>query len=369
MQNLRRSRSEGSVGVVPLVTFGIIVLNGEPFLRYNLRALYPFAHQIIVVEGAAPAAAAIATPEGHSTDGTLETLRDFQANEDPNDKLVVVTAEDEGHPDGFWPGEKDEMSQAYAHRATGDWLWQVDADEFYQPYDIEWICQELLSDPGVHAVSFRQIQFWGGLNSWVDGWFLRYHLPEIHRIFRWGPGHRYTSHRPPTVVDANGVDLRRIGHVSARKLARRGVFLYHYSLVLPRQVAQKSAYYSQADWGSFGQMREWASNQYEKLTDPYRVHNVYRYPSWLESYVGSHPPQIETMWRELQNDATGSVCRLRRTDDIQGLLRSPRYRIGKALLKLAGHFVCGGRMLALRAFRRLPEPVQCLVKSMVTTRV
>lgn len=37
----------------PRITFGMIVLNGEPFTRYNLRALYPFAHEIIVVEGAA----------------------------------------------------------------------------------------------------------------------------------------------------------------------------------------------------------------------------------------------------------------------------------------------------------------------------
>jgi hypothetical protein len=36
----------------PRITFGMIVLNGEPFMRYNLQAIYPFAHQIIVVEGA-----------------------------------------------------------------------------------------------------------------------------------------------------------------------------------------------------------------------------------------------------------------------------------------------------------------------------
>ena len=36
---------------LPRVTFGIIVLNGEPFTRYCLRALYAFAHEIIVVEG------------------------------------------------------------------------------------------------------------------------------------------------------------------------------------------------------------------------------------------------------------------------------------------------------------------------------
>ena len=39
------------------ITFGIIVLNGEPFVRYNLRAIYPFAHQIIVAEGASKKAA------------------------------------------------------------------------------------------------------------------------------------------------------------------------------------------------------------------------------------------------------------------------------------------------------------------------
>ena len=34
------------------ITFGIIVLNGEPFTRYCIRALYPHAHEIIVAEGA-----------------------------------------------------------------------------------------------------------------------------------------------------------------------------------------------------------------------------------------------------------------------------------------------------------------------------
>jgi len=37
--------------MIPKITFGIIILNGESFTRYNLRSLYPFAYQIIVVEG------------------------------------------------------------------------------------------------------------------------------------------------------------------------------------------------------------------------------------------------------------------------------------------------------------------------------
>ena len=88
---------------LPNITFGIIVLNGEPFTRYCLRALYPFAHEIIVVEVAGIAAAGGATPDGHSSDGTLETLYQFQAEEDPENKMQIITR------DGFW-SEKDEMS-------------------------------------------------------------------------------------------------------------------------------------------------------------------------------------------------------------------------------------------------------------------
>jgi len=78
------------------VTFGIIVLNGQPFLEYNLHALYPFAHQIIVVEGATEAAASLATADGHSTDGTLEVLRRFKAEHDPDGKVVLVTGGSSG---------------------------------------------------------------------------------------------------------------------------------------------------------------------------------------------------------------------------------------------------------------------------------
>ena len=57
----RPGRWTGMMAALPKITFGIIVLNGEPFTRYNLRALYLFAHQIIVVEGASPMAAHMAT--------------------------------------------------------------------------------------------------------------------------------------------------------------------------------------------------------------------------------------------------------------------------------------------------------------------
>ncbi len=309
----------------PRVTFGLIVLNGEPFTHYCLRALYPFAHEIIVVEGACEAAAAIATPDGHSTDGTLETLQRFKAEEDPEDKVRLVCRE------GFW-SEKDEQSQAYAEGASGDYLWQVDIDEFYHPEDMSFVLDLLRADPEITGVSFEHIMFWGGFDYLTDGWFLRRNLKSVNRVFRWGPGYQYAAHRPPTVRDPSGRDLRTIKWISGCCLERRRIFLHHYSLVFPKQVVEKSAYYDQARWVSRSEYGTWAQNNFLGLGNPFRVHNVYDQPSWLERFRGRHPPQVEAMRRDIE---AGRIrIDLRPSEDVEQLLRSPRYRLGRAALKL-----------------------------------
>jgi hypothetical protein len=317
--------------VVPRVTFGMIVLNGEPFLRYNLRTLYPFAHQIIVVEGAASAGASVATPDGHSIDDTLNTLRDFKEHEDPDNKLIIVTAESEEHPNGFWPGEKHEQSQAYARRATGDYLWQVDVDEFYQPHDLQAVLKLLCHNPGITAVSFKMIVFWGGFDYITDGWYLRRGAATYHRLFKWAAGYQYTTHRPPTVVDTAGRNLRDINWISGDRLARQGILLYHYSLLLPKQVVDKCRYYGQAAWARRYKVEHWATENYLLLRNPYRVHIVYEQPSWLERFTGSHPPQIEQM-REAISSGRIPIT-MRPTADIEWLLASRRYQIGRLYLQ------------------------------------
>ena len=180
------------------ISFGIIVLNGEPFTRYNLRSIYPWAHQIIVVEGACTSAKFVSDSKGHSRDSTLDVLRRFQADEDHEKKLIIITAEDEGHPDGFWPGEKDEMSKAYAKRATGNFLWQVDVDEFYHENDMVEIIRYL--EHSSDTLSFPAFHFWGGIEFIEDGEFMRVHKGrEVNRIFRWGEGYSYATHRPTDI--------------------------------------------------------------------------------------------------------------------------------------------------------------------------
>lgn len=315
----------------PRVTFGVIVLNGEPFTRHTLRSLYPYAHEIIVVEGAAPGARNIATPDGHSCDGTLETLRAFARDEDPEAKLTIVTAEDEGHADGFWPGEKDEQSQAYATRATGDWLWQVDIDEFYRAEDMGRVLGMLAADPSIDAMTFRQITFWGGLDYVVDGWYLRRGAADYHRVFKWRPGYRYRTHRPPTVEDEEGRDLRTGRWLDGATTAGRGIRLYHYSLLLPKQVIEKCGYYANADWAQRTGAVAWVNEAYLSLRRPFRVHNVYAYPSWLERFRGSHPEEVVRMVDELRV-AEGPTA-LRGTVDIERLVDAPWYRVGRAVAR------------------------------------
>lgn len=341
---------------LPRVTFGIIVLNGEPFTRPNLRALYPFAHQIIVVEGATPSARRVAAPDGHSRDGTREAVRRFQAEEDPDGKVALVAAEDEGHTGGFWT-EKDEMSQAYAKRATGDYLWQVDVDEFYRPEDMRRILELLRRDPALQAVTFRVRTFWGGLGQRTDGVLLRRGAQDFHRLFAWRPGSRYVTHRPPTVVDERGRDLRTLKALTGAQTARMGIFLYHYSFVFPFQVRFKLAYY-----GALGQSlgldlqarrQAWHDNFFE-LKRPFAIDDtsILGEPSWLARFAGKHPPAIAQLWDDIE--AGKVVVERRRTEDIERLLNAPWYAAAKALLPLAWLPVRWARAAA----RRLPRPAR-----------
>ncbi len=311
----------------PRITFGIIVLNGEPFIRYCLRQLYPHAHQIIVVEGGSRKAASFA-PDGRSTDGTLESLAAFKREEDPENKLLVITRE------GFWT-EKDEQSQAYAERATGDYLWQIDVDEFYSHRDLTKVSQYLAENPQIDAMSFRQKPFFGSPDYCFDSYNLRaQNTSEYHRLFRWRDGYRYATHRPPTVLDEKGVDLRTKRWMSAADTEELGVILYHYSLLLPKQVRDKCAYYNDpGDDKSQAHAPEivrWANECYFQLGSPFRVHNVYTTVSWLYRHSGDTPESLRDMWADIQS---GSLdVEVRQTDDIDALLRKRWYQVAGMLL-------------------------------------
>ncbi len=260
---------------LPKITFGIIVLNGEPFTRYCLASLYPFAHEIIVVEGGHEDAKSVCTPDGHSLDGTLETLYKFKNEEDFENKLTIVTR------NGFWP-KKDELgrdrtpqSRAYAERATGDYLWQIDIDEFYKKEDMLRIIEMLNQNPSISAVTFPFLNFWGDIIYRIEGWKFLRGGNYCHRIFKWGREYKYLTHEPPTVLNEKGIDVKKLKWISGNKMKRRKIYIYHYSHLFPWQVRQKVMIYKDEKPDDCSEIVRWAEENYFKLTNPFNIERHY----------------------------------------------------------------------------------------------
>ncbi|MEO6683141.1 MAG: hypothetical protein ABIN48_09990 [Ginsengibacter sp.] len=344
---------------MPKITFGIIVLNGEPFVRYCLRSIYSFAHEIIVVEGGHEDTKSVCTPDGHSIDGTLETLYKFKAEEDPENKLTIVTR------NSFWP-KKDELgrdrtpqSRAYAELATGDYLWQIDIDEFYKREDMVTIIEMLKNDPTITAISFKQKSFWGGINYISESYYLMNNKGGWNRIFKWGKGYQYLTHEPPTILNENGINLHEINWIPGEKMQKKNIYMYHYCLLFPRQVQQKVTLYKEEKPDVFSGMVEWAEKNYFQIENPFKVHNVYRYTSWLERYNGAQPQQVINMMQDINS---GKIdIELRKTDDIEKLLLSKKYNFKTTLLKLEYPFY---KLPKLSRIKNIPNRIRKIIRKM-----
>ena len=120
------------------ISTGTIILNAASILPpgmfwAQLEHLYSFSDEIFITEGATKASdhywdgdTSWLTSDGHSTDETISIIKSFP---DPQNKITLI------QKDGFWNG-KTEMCNEWSKRATGNYLWQIDADEFYLRKDI-----------------------------------------------------------------------------------------------------------------------------------------------------------------------------------------------------------------------------------------
>ncbi|HEY6192863.1 MAG TPA: glycosyltransferase family A protein [Bacteroidota bacterium] len=269
------------------ISFGMIVLNGEPFIKYNLENLYPHAHEILIVEGAVERAWHAATSDGHSLDRTVEIIRSFP---DPQRKIKLIQR------NGFW-SEKDEMSNAYMERCSGDYIWQVDVDEFYKTRDIEIVKNLLEKNPDVTRVDVKTVNFWRSFEAVMQGATYIFGADDFIRIFRFRPGFGYLTHRPPTLRDEEGSEVTHDRIVSAEELSQtHGVRMYHYSYVFPDLVRNKSEYYGKMNWGQGHEDGvAWFRDEWKTLSNPLRVHIINYPPSWIIPFVGEHPEAITKM--------------------------------------------------------------------------
>lgn len=102
----RGGRSGDMAGRKLKISSGMIIFNGDTFLREVLESIYDFAYEIIIVEGPDQNALPMAGPDGASCDRTMEIIENFP---DPLKKIRVIR--------GIWKN-KDQQSNWFIVEAT-----------------------------------------------------------------------------------------------------------------------------------------------------------------------------------------------------------------------------------------------------------
>lgn len=239
------------------ISFGMIVFNAQSTLPNGMLEacilnVYDIAHEILIVEGATKATThyldgytTTFTEDGRSTDDTIKVIRSIP---DPQNKIKLIEST------GFWNG-KTEMCNAWASIATGDYVWQLDSDEFYHVSEIKNLINYLeVEKPD--AVYFNAYHFFGGLDycidersypDWASGpWF---------RLFRHVPGRsRWVSHEHP-IYNCDGIICNNSNVLNQHETTKLGIKMYHYSYVTESQIAFKKEFYKNSiypeAWNNF----------------------------------------------------------------------------------------------------------------------
>lgn len=213
------------------IDFVMIVFNADPFIKLNLENLYPFANRIIIIEG--PVLHYQKLGFKSSTDNTIKNIKEFP---DPENKIFLESA--------CW-NSKNEMVKAQEKYFNGDFVWAIDADEFYKKEDTEKVIKYLKENSNCYSMAFRLRSFFGGFERYISGFEENFEVIRIQRITK---GSYWKTHRPPTMwFMPENKTCKEIGHIDHYTTDNWGIRIYHYSHVFPSQVKAKMAYYYSRD--------------------------------------------------------------------------------------------------------------------------
>ncbi len=263
------------------ISFCMIVYNEAQTLGANLAHLYPHAHEIIVCEGSVEALRQEAGVGPRSDDGTIELLQHFP---DPDRKLRVLQRD--------WT-DKNEMAAAYAEFATGDLLWHVDADEFYDPYSLRAIPREF-DDLELTTLSVPMYVFWMSPDFVLadgegeDRWFC------YARVLRRTEG-MSALHLPIRRIVHGQVDEQGLRRPSDAKITG-----WHYAWNNDARVRLKMQLYSRRDGRST--RANWLADVWDRWTPdsppeawPDGVHPSRLWKLWPRRFEQTHPDCIHTL--------------------------------------------------------------------------
>lgn len=255
--------------------------NEEEFIPIVLASVYDEVDRIIVIEGAVENRPN-ATEDGHSTDGTLDAINAFKENNDPDDKVILISI---NKP---WKN-LEEMKQTFLDMSIpGDWMLINDADEIYRPEDLRRLRKAIDLHP--HMSEFVPTF----LHFYRDFWHVAVPGPEWQpqhaRIFKYVRGMKYNSH--PVVTDPDGHCTYFSPHYQPRRaMFREPFFIYHYGYArsgMDQIMKDKQEYYK----GELAK-HDGADKKFDK-----KVEGWFNKSEPLLHFTGSHPEIMKDhpMW-------------------------------------------------------------------------
>jgi glycosyltransferase involved in cell wall biosynthesis/Flp pilus assembly protein TadD len=324
--------------VLPIHFFSI-VLNGEPFIRHHLERFkqlnIPWHWHII--EGVADLKHDTAWSLSHggrilgkyhhkglSVDGTTAYL-DRIAQENPD--RVTLYRKNDGN---FWEGKLEMVNAPLANLPCQCLLWQIDADELWEPEQINTAHQMFEAAPE-RTAAFFHCHFFVGPDLVTTTTDTYSHNTEYEwiRLWRYKKGMQWKSHEPPRLMqqrDTEWVDLSRVSPFTHRETESSGLVFSHYAYALASQVRFKEDYY-----GYKGALRQWQMLQ-EVKTFPVRLSSYFE---WVRD---------DTMVDRIENRTIGSAVPPVKIDDVMAT-------DGKSDTLEAPHIVIDGVIFQLQAGR------------------
>ena len=249
------------------ISYVMNILNGEPFVKYQLNSIYTHAYEIIIVEGAYKKFA-FATNNARSQDSTIQSIRAFP---DPEKKIKLIVKE------GFYD-DRREMCNEFMGHVTGDVIWQIDADEFYHDKTHIYVNFLFTNDSALDVISFNFIDLFGSLSLQTEG-LEGTGLQDVKRVHRFSKGDIWINQRPPILGNLKG-ELKAVRKtISGNEMKQNGHLMFNLTMLFEKQIQDKFLYYQAKEFT--GLMYNWYERSIRTFEDKFNILNFSSHLTYL----------------------------------------------------------------------------------------
>lgn len=270
------------------ISYVMNVLNGEPFIKYQLKSIYKFAYEIIIVEGAYKKFRH-AAKKFRSTDKTIKIIKNFY---DPKNKIKLITKNE-------YYEDRLEMCNEFMRFVSGDVIWQIDVDEFYNDKTHKIVNEFFSKDKQLDQISFKFYNYYKTLDWVINGY--NESLTDVIRVNRVVKGMRWSNQRPPTLVLKKKKIIPR-KKINGTKMMNDGHIMHNLTMLFDKQVKNKFIYYSKKSRAVFSGNDKWYHDSWKNYEEKFSVSGFKNSVTYLTKRKHKIPKILENFSSDIQKN-------------------------------------------------------------------